>query len=325
MIVRIKHFVYFLFNKRTRDIFMELRDRISCLRYYSKLTPCRATRINKFYFILDKDFKHHPGLADRLKAITSCYYLAKRSGYSFLLIDQTQCGLSEFLIPEQTSLLADSSELEYSIRDTKLFFYSAARWKITSQLIPGKQYHCYCYQGDDLFYHNGGDYIGQFRVLFNELFTPTKVLSQLIKSTGLEEKQYVAIHARFVNSLGSFESKRYPSLPLQDRERLIERCLSAIKEICDTQSMPVVLFSDSALFLQRSSILPVITLDSTNIAHISLDNNQDALAKTYLDFMLISRAAKVIRLCSNERELHLTNYSYYAAFAGGADVADYQV
>lgn len=280
---------------------------------------------NLFFFILDKNFKHHPGLADRLKAITSCYYIARNNGYEFKLIDQTACGIKDFLIPEQRTLLASEEDLEFSLFDTKLFYYSASTSSPQTRLKPDKQYHCYCYQGDDLFFHNGGDYIKKFNLLFNELFSPTPILIDLINATGLQEKQYVAIHSRFVNSLGSFESSRYPTLKPQQQEDLINRCLNGILNICNKEDKDVVLFSDSKLFLEHAKILPVRILDTKNISHISINNNRSVLAKTYLDFMLISRAAKVYRLCSNEKELHLTNFSYYAAFAGGIEASDVEV
>jgi len=321
-ILRIRRKLYYALGKNIRNLFFKLRNDIFYARYLPIFNLRKAKNINVFYFIIDPKYKHHPGLADRLKAILGCYYIAKSNGYDFRIIDKQENGITEYMIPVKKDWIADSSKIEYSAIHTRFFSYSA-RCGINYKLTPNKQYHCYCYQGDDLFYQNGLEYINNFHNLYTEMFCPSDYMKNIIRKTELKEKEYVAVHARFINALESFESSRYPTLSEKEQQVLIKRCLNALEKICMESTLPVVMFSDSKKFLDKAKSLPLVILETKNISHMSFVCDKDSLAKTYLDFFLITKAAKAYRLCAPE--LRATNFSLYAAYAGGIEAEDIKV
>lgn len=102
----------------------------------------RSKRNGYFYFYLDPSIKH-PGLADRLKAIVSCYYISKQNGYKYKIVFDTPFSLKDYLMPNAVEWYSKENEIEFSILDTKIFDY-------TGELVylkPNKYYICYNYSG----------------------------------------------------------------------------------------------------------------------------------------------------------------------------------
>lgn len=320
IILRTKYKLYVTLGAQTRDLFLRLRGFLHGLRYITRFSIHKVAKKNIFYFVIDPNFKHHPGLADRIKGLLSCYYIANRNGYQFKIVDSIPQGISKYMSPANYNWISDFSELEYSLTETRFFIYTPLRYGLNSKLKKDKQYHCYCYQGDDIFYKNGSEYIKPFRDLFVQLFRPSDLVQKAINASGLEYRRYIAVHARFINALEPFESSRYPTLPEDRKKDLIKRCIVALKLICQREKLPVVMFSDSKIFLEQARTLPVIVLETKNISHISFADDTVLQIKTYLDFFLISRAATLYRL--NAKELHATNFSLYAAFAGDVKTVD---
>lgn len=294
------------------------------LKYVIKIRVKGLKLKNVFFFVFDPNFSH-PGLADRFKAIVSCYYIAKINNYEFKIVHPFPYKLSDFVVENSVKWESSASYLEYSIVGTKFFVYTGLIKGLKCHLIPDKQYHCYSYKGDDIFYVNGVKNFGkEFGRLFNELFLPSPKLKAAIDSTGLKPKEYIAIHARFVNTLDSFESSKYPKLSPKKQTELLERCKNKLEEVINKEKpFPVVVFSDSKRFLDYIKNLNVVLLDSKNVEHISYSTNDDAILKTYLDFFLISRARTVYRMIS--QELYATNFSLYASYVGNAEEIELEV
>ncbi len=292
------------------------------LRFFFRFRFRKASKKNIFYFVYDPSFKH-PGLADRLKAIVYCYYITKQSGYSFKLIYTKPFVWADYLEPNLVDWIASPQDLEYSVADTRLFIYTARRTGINFRLTPERQYHCYCYQGDDLFYQTGHPYGQYFGELFNELFRVSPKLQAAIDASGLVPKTYISVHIRFVNALDSFERKKYPTLSESKQLQLISRCRNAIKKIACQSDMPVYVFSDSKSFLDSLSDLPVQKLDVSGIAHISHTEDERAILKTFVDWFCIANSKVVYRLLADE--LYQTNFSLYAALINDTKVIDYNV
>jgi len=290
------------------------------LKFLTRFKFKRAQNLNVFYFIFDPDFSH-PGLADRLKAITYCYYITKQSGYQFKIIYLRPFRLSDFFAENKVKWAATEEELEYSFKDTRFFIYTARRTGIKYKLPANRQYHCYCYKGDDLFYQTGHPYGQYFHELFNELFRPSSLLHDAISETELKPKEYISVHIRFVNALGTIEDSRYPTLPKEQQELLIKRCHVALSKIAKENQLPVYVFSDSVRFLATLSSLPVHTLANKKIAHVSHATDKESVLKTFVDWYIIAQSQKVYRLLSDE--LYKTNFSLYAALTGRAEVIDY--
>jgi hypothetical protein len=292
------------------------------LRFIPRFRFRNATRKNIFYFVFDPKFKH-PGLADRLKAIIYCYYIAKNSGYTFKVVFSHPFRLADYLTENETDWEASWDELEYSVTDTRFFIYTARRTGTEYRLPSGRQYHCYCYKGDDLFYQTGHEYGMYFKELFTELFRPSQYLQKAIESIGLKPKSYISVHIRFVNALGTFERSKYPTLTADRQEDLINRCHTALRDIANNTQLPVYVFSDSSRFLDTLTGLPVQCIDHTAVAHISHTTERETVIKTFVDWYLIANSNKVYRLLSEE--LYKTNFSLYASLIGGIRAIDLHI
>lgn len=310
-------------GSKCREYFIFARNYLFSCRHLPQFRLKRINNKNKFYFIFDKNYSHHPGLTDRLKAIISCYYIAKQNGYTFQIIDETESGIGTLISFRDKRMLTTKKDLEYSFWGTRFFIYSGILMNNNTKLRSNKQYHCYAYQGNDLFYHNGMEFKNRFRKLFFELFSISPEIINLIEETGLVHNKYTAIHARFVNLLGQFESSRYVSLTNEKQKVLLNKCNIAVENICKNEKNTIVVFSDSNIFLHNIKKLPVVVLDTNNIAHLSFANNKESLIKTYLDFFLLSRAEKIYRITGNG--LYPTAFSLYASFLGDIKVIDYDI
>lgn len=82
----------------------------------------------------------------------------------------------------------------------------------------------------------------------------------------------------------------------------------------------VVVFSDSKRFLDSVSILPVITLDFSNVSHISYEIADDSVMKTFIDFFAMARGKAVYRIIAPE--MYKTAFSECAAYVGSMDIQD---
>lgn len=278
-------------------------------RYRLKYGFRHAHKINVLYFVFEPQ-KKHPGLADRLKAVISMYNLAKANGYAFKLYFETPFKLSDYLKPKFDWELS-LEELEYSIFDTKII--SETNWRKFVNLKPDCQYHCYRYSGNELprrFEDSGYRWFD----LFHEMFEPSDELNRAYNSLGISAKPYIAIHLRFVNALEKFESTYFDNhLRTQvERDNLICRCIKGIIKIMENnKGMDVYVFSDSKVFLNSLKDLPVKTLDSSSIGHVSETEIREQHLKTFLDLYVMSKSDCVYRIVAPE----LFNHSYYAVLA----------
>lgn len=296
----------------------KLRNLKRNFRYIRKCGFRKLKAPDTFFFVIDPSFKH-PGLADRLKAIIAAYNQAKQNHLDFKIIFKTPFALEDYLNPAMVSnnWKADFSDLEYSLQGTR-FVNEENGWQLHAK--AGKQYHCYNYKGDllPLVFADSGF---SWHELFAELFVPSKEIQQAIKNVGLEARTYDAVHLRFVNALENFEEGYYNGLPSEkEKQNLILRCKKGIRKIINQQggTKQIVVFSDSERFLNSLSDLPVITLDSSSLGHISFTNAHPQIVKTFLDFFVMSRANKVYRIAS--REMYLSScFSLCAARAGNVE------
>lgn len=276
--------------------------------------------IDTFYFVIDPHLRH-PGLADRLKAIINAYNEAKKNGLKFKIVYKTPFLLEEYLLPasKDNNWIASYDDLEYKVGKTK-FVNETKKWHLKAS--KGKQYHCYSYTGDivpEVFSNSGW----RWDELFSELFIPNEEIRQAVEATGLKPKQYNAIHLRFVNALENFEEGYCNSLETEEEKlRLINKCKCGIMDIVKSSRKEgvekIVVFSDSARFLGALSDIPVITLDSSSIGHISFSNAHDQVVKTFVDFFVISRAKRVYSIRTDEM-YQSSCFAVCAARAGNAE------
>jgi hypothetical protein len=298
----------------------DMRYNYRSCRYYIKYYSFRKDKEvidNTLYFIIDPAIKH-PGLADRYKAIIGCYYISKINGFDFKIIYETPFHLNDYLDVNEYNWLSTRSDLSYSLKNSRIIPYNGGG-KIPRLNKSVKQYHVYSYIGYDILETNRiQDYKTLWGTLYNSLFKPKNFILREIKETGFEKNKYIAVHLRFVNALEHFEGDQFNTVPEKKKEELIQRCFAGIRSIIHAnEGIPVIVFSDSGVFLNRIKELPVHVLDG-KIGHISFNNEKEIMVKTFLDFYMISEARKVYVI--HAPELYATVYSYYAALVGYKDV-----
>lgn len=261
---------------------------------------------NTFFFVIAPNVKH-PGLADRMKAIIDCYQIAKMNGYDFRIVFDIPFKLSDYLQPCTHDWRADFTDLHYRIGKTLFFderiMITEDSWKGHTTLKKGKEYHCYSYVGNrqpKVFPESGYEW----SKLYAELFKPTPRLQEAINTCAFEERSYIAVHLRFVNALENFEEVSCYDNALDTEEKkqdLIRRCKEALLRIKKRHAdCRILVFSDSKRFLDSLEGMPVETLDSGNIGHVSFGTSDDATLKSFLDLYMISRARKVYRIDAPE-------------------------
>ena len=294
---------------------------ITNLKYRLKYRWKRPQKLNVLYFVFRPE-QHHPGLADRLKAVISLYNHAKANGYQFKFYFETPFVLKDYLKPKLDWPLG-LDELEYSVRDTKII--NETNWHKLPILIPNKQYHCYNYAGNDIPW-KFSDTGWLWTDLFHELFEPSEHLQKAFNALDLSSP-YVSIHLRFVNALERFENTffdNYIEEP-ERRAKLIDRCKSCIKEICEENvGRSVYVFSDSKLFLDSLSDMPVKVLGSSNIGHIGTKSGVAVQLKTFLDLYVMSKSTAIYRLRGKEI-YNLSCFALLAARIGNVPFIDREI
>lgn len=278
-------------------------------RYYIKLRLGKVKKKNVLYFVFDPSIEH-PGIADRLKAIISLYNVAKKNGYVFKFYYNDPFDLSDYLAPAIDWKLS-LDELEYSLTDT--IMVNECNWRPIKPLKKDKQYHCYCYAGNGL-PERFNDTGYKWHDLYKELFVPSERLSTAYRQLGIDGQKYVSVQLRFVNALEHFEDSFFKnSLDTEEeRQALIRKCKDGIREIIDENpGIPVYVFSDSKVFLDSLSDMPVKVLEHNNVGHVSVVQNQDTQLKTFLDLYVMSKSQAIYRIMAKE----LYNLSCFALLA----------
>jgi len=241
--------------------------------------------------------------------------------FRYKIIFKEPFKLENYLKPNKIDWVANTNELEYCKGQT--VFFNFASWHKIPLLNHDKQYHCYNYVGHNILLHIP-DKRYSWKFLYDELFSPCDSLKKAIDSCSYLENTYVAVHFRFVNALGSFENYWSKPLPVEEQQKLIEKCKRGLMNICkDNPNCKVLVFSDSTRFLKELSSMPVEFLDTSSIGHINEKSDCDTVLKTFLDFYMIGRAKKVYRVLSSE--LYKTFFCVYAAQMGDKELIDYEI
>ena len=279
------------------------------MRYWRKYRFVRAKNRNALYFVFRPE-QPHAGIADRLKAVIALYNHAKANGYGFKFYFETPFVLTDFLRPN-TDWPLKLEELEYSVFDTKII--NETNWHKLPKLIPNKQYHCYNYTGNEIpWQFEDTGYCWSH--LFQELFAPSDILREAIESCHMEPHDYISVQLRFVNALERFENTFFDNYleTQEERDKLIRKCKKGIMEIVEEhKGIPVYVFSDSKIFLESLSDMPVKVLNSESIGHTNEQGKTDVYLKSFLDLFIMSKSKDIYRILSPE----LYQWSCYALLA----------
>lgn len=289
--------------------------------YYFKKFKLKADKLideNIVFFIIDPEL-NHPGLVDRLNAIVSCNIIAQLNGFEFKIIFEHPFILKDYFDENELKWHATEDELSFSFQNTRILNYTGYG-KIPKLSKRIKQYHIYFYEGQNILANNYIKNASQeWFKSFNMLFKPSLKLTELLNKYEFNNSGYVAVHLRFVNVLEHFEQNNSSiTLNKVQAKQLIADCLKKMHQIqTQNKTEEVVVFSDSQRFLEIAKKEGYRVLDG-DVGHITFQGYRESVVlKTFVDFVLISRAKTIYRLYAPF--MYRSAFAVYAALSGGKD------
>lgn len=249
-------------------------------------------------------FTWHGGLADRLKGIISLFCWCHDNNRPFKINFCHPFRLQDYLIPNQYDWLIGDDEISYNLQEARVLQCLLEPVLAVPEVQSKMQQLQESWMNDNLQLRNKQLHVytnmrcgnHRFAELFPILFKPAPRLQQLIEYH-LERigGTYISISFRFTTLLGDFNDCTGPALPEQERQPLIDKCLKAISDISSIAPRHdrVLLTADSCTFLRQAAKLPNVYVIPGKVGHIDYENNDDVNMKTFLDFLLISKAEAV--------------------------------
>ncbi len=278
---------------------------------------------NVVFYIVNK-WTPKAGMADNLKTIIGTYYIAKENGFQYRLYFKMPIDIERYFLPNKIDWRCNLDEMNRSVFAAKLSTYTV-KYPIPV-MKEGFQYHYYWYIGEDIIRYDvqqkglpETQWYSTFKDRFDELFSPTPFLLDLINKYCPTERQYIALHFRFVNLLGNFEGRTdvYPILNNEQQKELIENCLACIKKISNVhQHLPVFIFSDNSNFLQVCEEKGYNKISEHKVKHTAHSNNTDSWDKTILDFYAIGRSEFAYSIVLPG--MYSGKFAQYASIIGGS-------
>lgn len=164
-------------------------------------------------------------------------------------------------------------------------------------------------------------YPEKYSILFKELFKPSKYLEEAINQN-MPRRPYFSYSFRFMQLLGDFKDTYGDILNIEERERMINKCLQELFSLLKSLPEGFLAFvaSDSKTFLKRACEAdPRIFCIEGEIIHPHTYfeekiEDSDIYLKTFLDFFIISKAEKVYRLQTGK--MHTSGFPKLAAYIG---------
>jgi hypothetical protein len=134
----------------------------------------------------------------------------------------------------------------------------------------------------------------------------------------------IGIHLRFIGLLGDFKDLRQYVLPEEQKIRMLEWCREKIYKIANEHDVPIIVVSDSAVFLKSLMVdskthwlFPKLFLDPVSIGHTALENAADVFEKAVIDFNSLGSCKKVYQL--RYGKMHNSDFSRYASMVNSND------
>ena len=268
------------------------------------------------------------GLSDRLRGIVSVYAECKRQGRPFRIVFEP-LHLEDYLSPNKYDWRIGEDEIDWDLTESHpcvLLTYhndSHNRWQHFVQSTVLRSYfrkHC-------LQLHVFTNMIPsdeEYRTLFHELFKPADDLQQLI-GYHLEKlggkKNYISCTFRFRQLLGDFKEGG-DTLPAEQREAYIERCIETVKELHKQYGdKNILVTADSSTFLSelKEKSLPYVYVMPGKVVHLGFtaDASKAVYMKSFLDMYMISFADTVYLV--RDKLMYHSGFPYRAALLGGSN------
>lgn len=292
---------YFLWNQRVQYN--------NCLRkYYAN--KCNHNPAKRQVVFMVNGFILHGGLVDRIKGILSVYSWCQSREVEFKVYFVSPFLLSEYLLSNSYDWTIDEKDILYddSTKVLHLMLYHPLTSTLSKPYID-KHFRkwmdkeCLNHQGQIHIYTNVDCCQESYDRLFSTLFKTSNKLETLLNQTIKEiNSKYITISFRFTTLLGDFFDVINAELSIKEQNLLINKCLKAINTIRSKYStdIKIIVLSDSNKFLSAVANMPSITVLPGHIGHIEHNSDQATHLKTFLDFLIISRATKAYLVKSQQ-------------------------
>lgn len=289
--------------------------------YYNHINNIQT--IPSYIIFTCNGYTWHGGLADRIKGIVSIYEWCINNDKEFRINFNHPFCLQDYLIPNKYNWLIDTSKVSYSYHDAepkvclleprtchKKEVLDNQRLLLTqwcnNSLNNNKQIHVYT---------NMDRLLNNFSILFNELFKPSKRLqSEIDKNLKELGNKYISISFRFTTIMGDFTDCAGEEYSEENKVQLLKNCVQAVKDIRKNAPLhdKVLITADSIRFLDYAKDnLNDIYIIPGKVGHIDYNSSDDVNMKTFLDFILISKAEKVYLV--RNKDMYKSNFAKAAA------------
>ena len=272
------------------------------------------------FFIID-DSNSRCGITDRLKAAVGLCYAARMNGLDFRFIHRAGFDIRDYLAPNRIPWSAEMSDLSDLPGEKREIKYLVPYTDLKG-LKKGVQYVCKRYVGNNIMEKwDVPDWKRLWRDLFWDMFTPSDAVTDALKSCDTPER-YTAVVVRFINSLGHAEDTLYNSpLPPDMQEKLIDAVLLRVAECEKGSDHRIVVYSDSARFLERARASGYMITDANGIGNIMNGDVGDyVILRTFVNMLQMAKAEKICSVLHidgfPENSLYRTQYPRYAAIIG---------
>ena len=299
-LVYLRNFLLKTFPKNVLYSTISKSEGVELLRHYRN-----KAQNNSFFsgVIMMFDGKAaQPGLADCLRGIASVYYICKISNIPFKVYYKHPFDLFDYLITNEYDWTISDKEITYSkneafpvvctsynaiFGESNLILQKEYLLKKLKN-VNGKQIHLYtntfCY--DEHFYD-----------MFNELFCISgRLKKQIDYNLECLEGKYISASFRFATLLGDLKDTFGTPLPIEDRELLLKRCISAIEELhkSNLEYKKILVTTDSVSFANKiQEKLSYVYIIPGDVGHLAYNGSDKIVLKTFLDLLLISKAETV--------------------------------
>jgi hypothetical protein len=291
-----------------------LKEYIMLLRYYK--ISFKSTPTPMLISVVDNK-RHCQGLTDRLKGIVTVYALSKAMNIRYKCIFTHPFLLSDFLIPNEYDWQPAENELSDTIKDVRFkIMRKEPTLKRLLRIFPtNKQIHVYANYDyleeiNQKFKQNF-----QWGELFRELFKPSPELEMQLSLhlKNINEGEYIACTFRFQSLLGDFKEYNYQALSPEKQDQLIEKNRNALSDLLDSANCPILVTSDSMLFISQIKDLKNIYTLPGKVVHLDCvsDERNDVYMKSFIDFFMLSKAKKIYSI--GTKIMYPTNFPVYAA------------
>jgi hypothetical protein len=273
----------------------------------------------------------HGGLSDRIHGILSVYKFCKENNFDFRINFVCPFKLQNYFTPNVYDWTIEENAISYNIKESiPLWFYCTHRkygisleddnqlqYRYLFRNIKKancKQYHIYTNA------HFCEEH--SFSSLFHELFKPSFQLQAAIdEQTEKISSDFAAMVFRFQNLLGDFKERNFSALNNIEQGKLIDRCISKIKEIRKIMdaSYLILITSDSVKFLTEAKKIDYVRIIPGKVVHMSYtaDNKLELHLKSFVDLMVLTNAKKIMLLCT--RKMYHSGFAKTAALIGSVD------